>query len=843
MEVSHLCAVARQCPAEDVKQSEDKRESVFTPITGKNLVREGVENTMKSECLRRFYHTTLLSLCVLAAVFAMSGCTNPEKAKAAHVSKGEAYLKDAKLQEATIEFRNALQIDERLAAAHWGLARAYEGLTRFQEALEELRKTIELDPNNLDARVKLGNYYLAGAKGKTDSIAEAGRLAKEILQKDPNHIEGHILMGSVLFAQNQREKAFAELNHAIELDPKRVESYLSLARFYIVTNDQAKAEETFKRAISINDNSGLAHTEYGKYLVQLNRLPDAEAELKKGVAVEPSNRNSRFMLASFYLVNKQLDKAEEAYKALVDLDKDKPESQAVLADFYSSVNRLDDAVKIYQDILAKAPDFIQGRYRLGEIMLMRGDTKGASALIDEVLKKDQHDRQALLLRARVRAQGGQAGDLKAAIEDLKEVLRQEPNSRPGLYFMAQDNFALGLIDQARVFAADLEKNYPDYLPAKLMQLQMNLAAGDPKTALQLSSELLDRLTRTGPDRDNSPQMLAEIRAKTYLARGTAEAQLGNLQAARQDFVAARDVAPNSPDVYINLAALSKTEKKTDEAISFYENALSVDATNFGALGGLIGLYASLNEFNKAHARIDQVLKPYPNNAPLHFLKAQIYGLEHNSQGAEAELRKTLELDPNYIAAYSSLGALFVNTKQEERAITEYRKIIELRPDNATAYTLIGMLEDARKNYDAAADNSRKALESDQIAIIAANNLSWVYAAYGKGNLDEAVRLAQGVVQKNPNEAGFADTLGWVYYKKGLYAAAVEQLQKAVSVNELAAKNANTNPAPNYHYHLGMALKAKGDKEAAKRELQQALRLGEKVPFAEAADARDVLATL
>jgi hypothetical protein len=35
--------------------------------------------------------------------------------------------------------------------------------------------------------------------------------------------------------------------------------------------------------------------------------------------------------------------------------------------------------------------------------------------------------------------------------------------------MAQANFNLGAMDQARTFAADLEKNYPDYLPAKLMQ--------------------------------------------------------------------------------------------------------------------------------------------------------------------------------------------------------------------------------------------------------------------------------------------------------------------------------------------------------------------------------------
>jgi tetratricopeptide (TPR) repeat protein len=797
---------------------------------------------MNNECRSKVYYATLLSL-LLAAIFVISGCTSPEKAKLAHLEKGEAYLKAEKFQEASLEFRNAIQIDEKLAAAHWGLARAYEGLQRFQETFEELRKTTELDRENLDARVKLGNYYIAGAKGQPELIDEAERMAKEILQKDSNHVEGHILMGSVLYSRNEREQAFAEINRAIELDPKRVESYLSLARFYIVINDKTKAEETFQRAIGVNDNSGLAHTEYGKYLVQLNRQADAEAQLSKAVEVEPGNRASRFILASFYLVNKQLDKAEVSYKALAEIDKDKPEGRAVLADFYSSINRLDEAVSIYQEILAKSPDYSQGHYRLGEIMLMRGDTQGAMAQADEVLKKDQKDRQALLLRARVRAQTGETNDLQAAVEDLKEVLVQEPNSRAGLYFMAQANFNLGNIDQARAFAGDLQRNYPDYLPARLMQVQINLAQGDVKGAQRLSSELIDRLNQTAPDRQSSPQMLAEIRAKAYLSRGSAELNQNDTASARKDFLAARDIAPRDTFPYISLAGVALAENKVDEAAGFYENALSLENTNFNALSGLIRLYARQDQIAKAHARIDQVLASYPTNASLHYLKAQAYGFEHNSAQAEAELRKTLELDSNYIAAYSALGALFINTNQQDRAIAEYQKIVERRPDNATAYTLIGMLDDSRQSYDTAAESYRKALGKDPNAVIAANNLAWLYAVNGKGNLDEAVRLAQGVVQKNPNIPGFVDTLGWVYYKKGLYGAAVEQLRKAVELDERATRASNGSPAPNYHYHLGMALKAKGDKEAARRELELAVRLSEKAPFAEAGEARGVLASL
>jgi tetratricopeptide (TPR) repeat protein len=796
---------------------------------------------MLIECRSRLSYPAVLSL-LFAVVLALSGCTNPDKAKAEHVAKGEAYLKDSKFHEASIEFRNAIQIDDRLAAAHWGLSKAYEGLQRLPESFEELKRAVELDSTNLEAAVKLGNLYVAGSRGRADLIAEGERLAKLVLQKEPNNIEGHILLGSVLFAQNQRDQAFQELNHAVDLDPKRVESYLSLARFYIVTNDQAKAEDTFKRAISLNGNSALAHTEYGKFFVQQGKPAEAEAELKKAVEVEPNDRTSRFVLASFYLVNKQFDKAEESYKILTELDKDKPEAPAVLADFYAVANRPDEAIKIYQGILAKSPEYMQGRYRLAEIMLTRGDYAGASAQIDEALKKDSHDRQALLLRARVRSQGGQ-NDYKAAVDDLKEVLRQEPNSRPGLYFMSQVNFNMGLLDQARSYAAELEKNYPDYLPAKLLQVQINVTGGDPKAALRQATDLLDRAGKTAPDRDNTPQMIAEIRARTYVARAIAQGQLHNFPAARADLLAAREIAPNQPDIYNNLAGLSLAEEKPEDALAAYENALSIDSTNFAALGGVINVYARLKQTDKAHARIDKVLAANPNNASLHFLKAQIYGVEQNAQGAQAELTKALELDPNYINAYYSLAALFISSHQEDRAIEAYRKVLERKPDNPGIYTLIGMLEDARKNYDASAQNYRKALELDPNSAIAANNLAWLYAQYDKGNLDEAVRLAQGVVQKSPNIAGFVDTLGWVYFKKGLYAAAAEQLQKAVDLDGAAAKNAGGSPSPNYPYHLGVVLKAKGDREGARRQLEAALRLGEKAPFSDAEEARKTLATL
>lgn len=808
----------------------------------RRVAKQSKREKMKNECCGfRIYPSVLCVL--LLAVLALSGCTNAEKSKAEHVRRGDAYLKDQKYQEASLEYRGALQIDGNMAAAHWGLAQAFEGLQRIPEMVDELRRTVDLDKNNLDARVKLGNYYLAFSKGQAQLIDEADRLAKEIIEHDPNNIEGHILMGSILFTRNDRDKAFAELNHAVELNPNRVESYLSLAKFYIVTGERNKAEDLYKKAISIDGNSALAHTEYGKFLTQGNRLPEAEAELAKAVEVGPKDRNARFTLASFYLVNKQIDKAESNFKQLSALDGDKPENQALLAEFYVFTNRTDEAVKIYKDILTKSPDYMDGRYRLGEILLRNGDVQGATAQMDEALKKDQHDRQALLLRARIRMKDNQPDGLKAAIEDLNEVLRQEPTSRAGLYYMAQANVNLGDVDKARSFAGELERNYPDFVPAKAMSLQVTLMGGNSKAVIAQATDLLGRLSKATPDRDISAAQLNELTERTYLARGAAQVQEKNFTAARQDFETARQMAPGDPNIYNSLAFAATAENKQDDAIAAYENALSVDATNFIALDGLTRQYASRKELDKAHSRVDQALSQYPNVSWLHFLKGQVYGFENNPQAAEAEYRRALEIDPNYLRAYSALAAIFISTKQEDQAIAEYKKILAIRPDNPSVYTLIGMLEDARKNYDAAEQNYRKALELDQNASIAANNLSWLYAVTGKGNIDEAVRLAQSVVQRNPDVAGYVDTLGWVYYKKNLYAAAAEQLQKAVNLDEAAARAMNGVPSATYRYHLGMALKGKGDKDGSRRELEAALRLAEKKPFADAEEAKKVLATL
>jgi len=158
--------------------------------------------------------------------------------------------------------------------------------------------------------------------------------------------------------------------------------------------------------------------------------------------------------------------------------------------------------------------------------------------------------------------------------------------------------------------------------------------------------------------------------------------------------------------------------------------------------------------------------------------------------------------------------------------------------SAPRYTLLGIREGWRSNWQEAEKHYRQALDLAPDSPIAANNLAWLIAENG-GNLDEALQLASASVAKSPTVAGFYDTLGWVYLKKGLYSPAVEQLRKAIAIDEKSGKQASAG----YRVRLATALSMAGDKASAKREAETSLRVESELSQQEVVDAKKVLASL
>ena len=128
--------------------------------------------------------------------------------------------------------------------------------------------------------------------------------------------------------------------------------------------------------------------------------------------------------------------------------------------------------------------------------------------------------------------------------------------------------------------------------------------------------------------------------------------------------------------------------------------------------------------------------------------------------------------------------------------------------------LLGILYDVKKQYDLSETQYRLALSVKPGFGPAANNLAYLLAIQDK-RIDEALDLAKQAKDTLPADPRVMDTLGWIYYKKGLYDNAINEFSQSL---EKIPHNAVV------HFHLGLAFHKKGQNKSARRELEKALHL-------------------
>ena len=158
-------------------------------------------------------------------------------------------------------------------------------------------------------------------------------------------------------------------------------------------------------------------------------------------------------------------------------------------------------------------------------------------------------------------------------------------------------------------------------------------------------------------------------------------------------------------------------------------------------------------------------------------------------------------------------------------------MLEKDLNQVTPHMLLGTIYDMRGQPDLSEKHYRKALAINPDFAPAANNLAYLLVTQDK-DLDLALGLAQKAKETLSDDPGVMDTLGWIYYKKGLIDSAISELRSSA---EKMPDNAIVR------YHLGLAYAKKGDTTLAKKELQAALTLEK--DFDGSDNARKVLSSL
>jgi Flp pilus assembly protein TadD len=161
--------------------------------------------------------------------------------------------------------------------------------------------------------------------------------------------------------------------------------------------------------------------------------------------------------------------------------------------------------------------------------------------------------------------------------------------------------------------------------------------------------------------------------------------------------------------------------------------------------------------------------------------------------------------------YRSLAEVQFRKGELDSSVASLRLASTLAPDRPDSLVLLASVAERAGKSDEARAMYRRALQMDPQNVIAMNNLAYNLAE-NRGNLDEALQLAMRATQLSRNPE-FVDTMGWVYLRKNMPANAVQIFRGIV---EKYPENAG------FRIHLGMALLARGDRNAAKEQFTTAL---------------------
>jgi cellulose synthase operon protein C len=770
----------------------------------------------------------LIQFFAIVSVLFLAGCSTPEERAQAHYESGKALLEKGEHVRATLEFRNAVRLNEKLVAAWAGLADAEEKRLNWPGVSESLNRVAELDPNNFEAAFKLAKLQLAAIQ-----VDNALKNANKANTLKPNNSDVAALRSAILLRLNDKEGAVAEAERALSLnannpdalavlgaesmsrgntkaaltfidrglqtDPKNIGLLLFKVKLFEDGNDRVKLEETLRTLIGYYPNQKEFRQSLMTFLLQVGRTEDVERELRSYVASESDDTSAGIDLVRLVSRIRGPAGARLELEKLVQDHPEKIEYQLALVRLNFAEQRSDDANKQLSAIVEKGEpiaDVHLAKLLKAEFLRQQGKPVDAEALVKEVIDQDPKNADALALRASARIE---SGDLSGAVADLRDALDQKPNSmqirvilarayeRQGAIELAIDEFSQVLKDSA--YNPEVTLQYVDLLRRR----------GNYEAMEQILVEALDR----NPSSIVLITTLAELRLNKGDWKGA-------------DVIANTllKYEPNSEVAKRIKAGVQLGQKQYGESIDTLKTAIDpTKPTSSGLMTALVTAYLHAGKVQEAEDFVQSSLTANPKNVDAVLLMGNIRSAQRRSSDAEAEYRKAIELQPKQAIGYFSLARLFASEKRSDEAEAILKKGREMAPLDLGSSMLLASIYEVRGSVDEAMKIYQEQLLQTPDVLVIVNNLASLLADH-RSNDPESMNRAQALARRleSVEVPQFKDTVGWVAYLRGDFRTALIHLQTAKEkLPEVAA----------VRYHLGVTLAALKKKDEAKIELEKA----------------------
>jgi len=247
------------------------------------------------------------------------------------------------------------------------------------------------------------------------------------------------------------------------------------------------------------------------------------------------------------------------------------------------------------------------------------------------------------------------------------------------------------------------------------------------------------------------------------------------------------VSPESHDAYLQGRSLwnRRTPTALLASMEFYEKAIKADPNSAEAYSAMATAYVVMmatDQFppqemdGKAKAAAEKALSLDETLAEPHTALGMVKASSaYDWNGADAEFKRAVELDPNYAVAHHWYGYTLAHRGRFDEALREVHKAQELDPMNlAVQASPIQVLYWSRK-YDECVAQSRKTLQLDPNFIYAHMFMGDCLAQLKRN--DEAISELQEALRISPTNTAVMARLGYVLGTVGRKREALELLKE------------------------------------------------------------------
>ena len=202
---------------------------------------------------------------------------------------------------------------------------------------------------------------------------------------------------------------------------------------------------------------------------------------------------------------------------------------------------------------------------------------------------------------------------------------------------------------------------------------------------------------------NAPEVYYEI-AGYYI-------DVQNGKAARYYFEKAAELAPDNPAYLEKLGQFYISQANYEQALAAYERLYANNKTREDVLQILYQLYGSQNNYKKMIEVIERMEMLLGSSEQLSLTKMQIFEQMGDKRKAQVELMRLVQKNPLDLNYRIMLGNWFFQNDKKKEAFKEYQAVLKEEPNNAAAQlSLLDYYRDA-KNEKVVEELTQKLLES------------------------------------------------------------------------------------------------------------------------------------